>query len=233
MIPAHELPKGESPISTLSSSLAEQIRMAILWGEVTPGSKLRLADLQKQYEVSLSPLREALSRLSREGLVMAEDQKGYRVAPVSAENLKEVITLRSHFEAIAMTEAISKGGDEWEEQLVAIYHRLSKLERQTGRKRRVEDWERAHRAFHTALIAACNMPLLLQFCATLHDLNDRYRRIYLKKYPADRDVVAEHKAIYEATLARNVKHASDLLRRHIEYTGEYLLTVLPETISAK
>ena len=189
--------------------------------------------MREQYEVSLSPLREALSKLSMEGQVIAEDQKGYRVAPVSAENLKEVVTLRSHFETIALTEAISRGGDEWEEQLVAIFHRLSKLERDSGRKLRVEDWERAHRAFHTALIAACGMPLLLQFCGTLHDLNDRYRRLFLKKYPADRDVCSEHKAIYEATLARETKQACELLRRHIERTGEFLLKAQPKRFSAK
>lgn len=223
--------KSDAAISTLASTLAGQIRLAILWGELPPGAKLRLADLREQYEVSLSPLREALSKLSMEGLVVAEDQKGYRVAPVSAENLKEVVKLRSHFESIALAEAISTGGDEWEERLVAVFHRLSKLERDSARKLRIEDWERAHRVFHTALIAGCGMPLLLQFCGTLHDLNDRYRRLFLKKYPAGRDVCAEHLAIYEATLARDAKKACELLRRHIARTGELLLKAQPKKFS--
>lgn len=103
---------------TLASSLTARIKLAILRGDLPPHSKLRLDELRVQFGVSLSPLREALSRLSREGLIQVEDQRGYRVAPVSRHNLKELVRLRTEFECLALGEAIKNGDIEWEASLL-------------------------------------------------------------------------------------------------------------------
>lgn len=207
--------------TTLANSLALKIRDEVLRGSLRPGAKLRLEDLRRQFGVSLSPLREALANLAAQGFVVGEDQRGYRVAGVSGEDLGEVTQLRSHCEGLALRESIVRGGDEWEERLVAIFHRLSKLEQTAGSD--VDEWERAHRNFHAALIAACGMPLLLRFCSVLHDLNDRYRRLFLQTNPLDRDVWREHKEIVEAALARDPDKAEALLKQHIERTGANVL----------
>jgi DNA-binding GntR family transcriptional regulator len=70
------------------------------------------------------------------------------------------------------------------------------------------------------------MPLLLQFCTTLHDLSDRYRRLFLQKNPTDRDVQREHNAIADATVSRQGDKAAHLLRQHIERTGTNILKSL-------
>jgi GntR family carbon starvation induced transcriptional regulator len=210
--------------TTLADALAAELRSSILRGDVPPGTKLRLGDLRARFGVSLSPLREALSRLAAERVVMAESQRGYRVPEVSLEGLAEVNAIRCHIEPFALAESIRRGDDAWEEKLVALFHRLTKFEQH--RTTRVEDWEAAHRDFHGALIAACQMPLLLQFCTVLHDLSDRYRRHFLAKYPLDRDVHAEHHAIFDAALARDVEKASGLLKQHVMRTGTNILQVM-------
>jgi DNA-binding GntR family transcriptional regulator len=109
---------------------------------------------------------------------------------------------------------------------VAALHRLNSLAAANKRKSRaeeIEEWEREHRQFHLALISACQMPLLLQFCTTLHDLGDRYRRLFLQKNPTDRDVQQEHSAISHATVSRQSDKAVHLLRQHIERTGNNVL----------
>jgi len=63
------------------------------------------------------------------------------------------------------------------------------------------------------------MPLLRQFCATLHDQSDRYRRIFLKNNKPDRNVPKEHAEIAQAVIERHTREAAQLLRRHIERTG--------------
>ena len=85
-----------SPVSpsssgvTLAGTLAERLREEITGGRLTPGTKLHLEDLKETFGVSLSPLREALSRLSGEGFVVMQGQRGYSVAPISEAVLRDV-----------------------------------------------------------------------------------------------------------------------------------------------
>lgn len=218
----------ETGSQTLATSIASRLRAQITGGDIPPGEKLRLDDLRASFGVSLSPLREALSRLSAEGFVVMEDQRGYRVAPVSENNLLEVTRLRSEIESFALRESIRLGDDKWESELVASQYRLSKLEKVEADTGRLAEWENAHRELHQKLLSACHMPLLLGFCATLHDLSDRYRRLFLEDHPIDRDVSQEHDNIVRATLERRADDACAMLKVHIERTGNNVLAALME-----
>ena len=219
------------PSQTLSNSIAEKLRENIDSGKMSPGSKLRLDELRGVFGVSLSPLREALSRLCAEGYVAAEGQRGYKVAPTSPANLTEITRLRCEMESFALRESIRLGDDEWEGDVIAALHRLNKIERVHVDGDQMKQWESAHAAFHRKLVAACNLPLLLHFCNTLHDLNDRYRRIFLKNTTIDRDVRQEHEALCHATITRNADEACALLRNHIERTSAYALNALNQQIA--
>lgn len=211
------------PGGTLARTICDRIRADILTGKRKPGTKIRLEELKSEFEVSWSPIREALSRLAAEGLILTEGQRGYRVAPVSRADLDEIIRLRTHLESMALRASIAKGDDAWEAEVVAAHHRLSKLEDRRWDPDEAEQWERRHHAFHTALTRACDSPILLQFCAQLHELNDRYRRLFLSAYKFDRDVAGEHRAIAEATLARDADKACRLLETHIQRTGRNIV----------
>lgn len=213
----------EAPESneTSASLLVKRLRQAIMTGELAPGSKLRLEALRTQLglTISRSPLREALSRLGAEGMVLIEDNRGYRVIPVSEKNLREIAKLRVHAEGLALREAITNGDQAWADEVAAAEARLRAIKRSdcmTAQEQ--EAWEDAHRAFHLKLLEACDMPLLLNHCNTLHDLNDRYRRLFLARNPFDRDVNSEHGAIVAATLERNADLACALLAQHIQRT---------------
>ncbi len=213
---------------TLSSNIASHLRERIASGDIPPGAKLRLDEMRASFGVSLSPLREALSRLSAEGFVASVDQRGYRVAPVSPANLNEVTRLRCEFESFALKESIQQGNDAWEGEVIASLHRLNKIERVSVQGEQLGQWEEAHSVFHRQLISACRLPLLLHFCSTLHDLNDRYRRIFLREAPIDRDIRQEHEALCDATVGRRADEACTLLRNHIERTAAYALRALLE-----
>lgn len=218
----------EEESRTLAAGIATRLRTQIASGEIPPGEKLNLDELRQKFGVSLSPLREALSRLGAEGFVAGlEGQRGYRVAPVSRANLDEVTRLRAELEGLALRESIRLGGEHWESELVLRLHRLAKLERASFKVgERVADWEAAHRAFHQGLLSACRMPLLINFCATLHDLSDRYRRLFLEHHPIDRNVADEHRQICEAATERRADEACKLLREHIERTGRLVRQAL-------
>jgi GntR family carbon starvation induced transcriptional regulator len=204
---------------TLAGALTGRLRHAIVSGRFPPGSRLRLDDLRSEYGVSLSPLREALMGLGAEGLVDVEAQRGFRIPPVSENNLKEVTRLRIVMETLALREAIRCGDLAWESAIAGALHRLQKTGR-AGSGESIDEWEIAHRAFHLSILSACKMPLLLNFCSVLHDHSDRYRRLFLQSHPGDRDVPGEHERIARLTMDRKAKSACELLTKHIGRTGE-------------
>jgi GntR family transcriptional regulator, carbon starvation induced regulator len=215
------------PGKNLASGIATRLRTDIVSGVLPPGIKLSIDELRVRYRVSLSPLREALSRLSVEGFVILEDKKGFRVAPVSRNNCLEVARLQELLETRALSESIARGDADWEEGIVAAHHSLSRLERAEHKDgASVDIWESHHRRFHTALIVACGMPLLLSFCGALHDFAARYRRLFLASHRFDADVPGEHQSIMDAALNRKSREACDLLTAHLERTAQNVLAAL-------
>ena len=211
------------PKNTKASQLVDRLREAILSGELKPGSKINLDTTRKALDVSLSPLREALARLIAVGLVELRDNRGYSVAPVSLENLAEITRLRVETECLALSIAIKNGDSAWESAVIRALHRLNRIVRDPLDHLTIEAWESAHQEFHSALIGGCRMPLLLNFCVTLHNLNDRYRRTFLVDHGGDRNVGSEHSDIAQGAVARDHDYACEKLREHIQRTGSNLL----------
>ena len=190
-----------------------------------PGTRLKISDLCQALSVSLSAVREALSRLTSEGLVVAEPQRGFRVAPISAEELRDLTQVRVQIEGLCLERAIAAGDVGWESHLVAVFHRLSRTpEREPGDPQRMnEAWSTAHAAFHEALAGACDSPWLLRLRATLYAQSERYRRLSVPLAEAARDLDREHRDIMDAAFARDVAGAKAAMARHLERTTRVLL----------
>ena len=218
----------DNKTDTIATQLVHRLREDIVSGALTPGSKINLTMARESFGVSLSPVRKALARLVAEGLVEFEDNRGYRVAPVSLANLAEVTQLRTEFECLALRNAMAAGDLGWEGDVVRSLHRLGRIVRDPARPETLARWEAAHGDFHLALIAGCGMPLLLNACRVLHNLNDRYRRIFLRTAGGDRNVAAEHGEIARLAVARDVEPACARLREHIQRTGTTLHRYLSE-----
>ncbi|HYD68576.1 FCD domain-containing protein [Azospirillum sp.] len=197
-----------------------RLRREILCGHLEPGSRLRVEQLKTEYQVGSSTLREALSLLVADALVTSEGQKGFRVAPISLEDLRDVTEMRKLLETRALKEAIALGDDNWEAGVVAAYHRLTRVEERLGDGPEpvAEEWEERNRAFHEALIAACPSKWLRHFRSILYHQSERYRRLALTARAMPRDVHAEHQGIMEAVLARDVETATRLTEEHIDRT---------------
>lgn len=223
-----DAPQSAPEGMTLALSIAQRLREDVMAGRYLPGAKIRLEDIRQAFGVSWSPIREAVTRLVSEGLMIADSQKGYRVAPATRTELEETIRLRVLLETQALRLAISMGNDAWEAQLLAAHHRLAKLESQRISGRETEQWEAWHGAFHAALTEPCQSPILLQFCQHLNKIQDRYRRIFFTRHDVDRDVAGEHRLITEATLQRDAQRACELLADHIERTGRNILAIMTE-----
>ncbi|MBL8574896.1 MAG: FCD domain-containing protein [Hyphomicrobiaceae bacterium] len=204
------------------------IRHDILAGVLAPGEKLRVEMLKDRYAVGASTLREALTRLVGESLVTSEEQRGFRVAPVSLTDFRDISATRTFIELEALRQSLTHGDDIWEAQLVATYHRMSKVEARYAEDPDAvgDEYELRNREFHRALVSACPSRWLLNFQATLMQQSERYRRLALAIAPIDRDVRAEHKAIFDAVLEHDIDKACEMDRVHIERTLEVLCSVL-------
>lgn len=212
--------KALKPAGTLASSVYQQLRSDILKGRFEPGSKLRLQQIGQQYQVGNSPLREALNRLSSNGLVTREENKGFRVSTASIAELEELIRTRCMLEQTALRESIEIGDAAWEERVVIAFHRLNRLENGVDKpeQHRTPEWEAAHRDYHLALLSACGSNILLDFCQQMHEQTLRYRSLVEVVEYRDVHECSEHRSIQEAVLDRDAERAISMLHEHYSVT---------------
>ena len=209
----------------LTQSAYEGLRADLLACRIKPGSRLKIQELCDLFSVSLGAVREALSRLTSEGLVVAEPQRGFRAAPISVAELRDLTMVRIEIEQLCLRRAIAVGTVDWEVRLVAAFHRLSRTpERAPADPMRADDeWADAHAAFHAALVDGADSPWLLRLHAQLYAQSERYRRLSIPLSTEQRDVTKEHQDILDAALNRDAERAVALLARHLALTSEILL----------
>ncbi|MFA5122588.1 GntR family transcriptional regulator [Zavarzinia sp.] len=209
---------------SLVEAAYELIRHDVLNGDLRPGMKLRFEMLRERYNVGASTLREALTRLVGEALVTSEEQRGFRVADVSLDDFTDLTAARKMIEVEALRQSIMLGTDAWEGALVGSFHRLTKVEERLadGEEDLRDEFEERNRDFHFTLIAACPSRWLKYMHGILFHQAERYRRIALASRIEPRDVHAEHKAVLDAVLARDIDLACRLEAEHIDRTLEHL-----------
>lgn len=215
----------DTPGLSLTQSVYERLRADLLACRLPPGDRLKISDLCQALGVNLGAVREALSRLTSEGLVVSEPQRGFRVAPISAPELEDLTEMRIEVEARCLRRAIRKGDVGWETAIVAAHHVMTRLpEREPEDPGRVsESWAAAHAAFHRALVAGCGSPWLLRLRDTLYDQSERYRRLSVPLARAGRRLGQEHRDIMDAAIARQEDRACALLSEHFQATTLILL----------
>lgn len=214
-------------IELLATSIAdrayERIRADIIFGRLTPGARLRLDRLAGAYGASVSTLREILSRLSSEGLVVAEGQRGFQVASVSPAGFQDVAAMRLLLETYALPLSFAAGDLEWESQVVAAHHKLAVMERRMmgGESKEAELWKRYDREFHQALIAASGSQTLLDLYGRVFDQYLRYQMVAV----VFRGEIAaeEHRMLLDCALRRDADRACDVLARHVNGCVAYTL----------
>ncbi|MBN8293376.1 FCD domain-containing protein [Rhodobacter sp. NTK016B] len=226
-----------STTENAQASAYDLLRHEILHGDLLPGERLRAADLRERYNLGLTPIREALMRLSSEGMVTNEVNRGARVREATLDELRDLMQTRREIEELCLTKAIKLGDAEWEGEIVRAMHLLARapLPESPDDRETAAAWERLHRKFHYALVAAAGSTWLLQIWRELADHSERYRKLRLLNYrnlAADvRDVNAEHRQIMDAVLNRDATHAVALMNTHLRKTEDAVARLLTPTDS--
>ena len=213
--------------STATEAAVRKLRQDIMSGALAPDSQLKMRELKSRYGIGASPMREALAQLAAEGFVHQRAQKGFRVPPVSIEELIDITKTRQFLEGEAIRLAIESATPEWEEEIVASYHVLERaiILLKSGEKER-DYFEERHHRFHRALIATCPLDSLREFCDELYVRKTRYRRLLGGYGFTAKEVVAEHRELMDAVLSRKIARAQQVIRAHIAITNDVIAEVL-------
>lgn len=221
--------ESEDEAKTLGLEVYARLRGDLIAGRLNPGERLPMRQLSMHYGVGFAPLREALSRLTSERLVKFAGNRGYVVAPVSLDELKDLCALRIDLSCKALRLSIEKGDEHWEADILAALHRLERcaMPASLEEQRVIDEWERRHAHFHRSLIAACHSPWLLHFCTVLSDQFQRYRRVIIVEISASEQLLSrvreQHRMIAKATIERDAESATEILARHFQGSMEVVM----------
>jgi DNA-binding GntR family transcriptional regulator len=214
---------------TRTEQVYDHIRRDLLNGVLSPGQKLGLVNLGDRFGVSQSVVREALTRLTEQDLVVASPQRGFRVRELSVADMADLTEVRVQIESLALNLAIERGDVEWEMSIVASHYALERTAVSAEDSVFNEDWPIRHREFHSALLVGCSSPRLVAVASALRDSAELYRRWYWALTDDHtRDLAAEHRRLKELALARDTDAAVGLLAEHIKGAPDALIAYAKE-----
>ena len=212
---------NEETSRTLIERAYLQLRKDIINGELLPNEKLRVEHLKDRYAVGAGTLREAMSRLVSDALIVAEGQRGFRVAPITMTDLEDITNTRIHLEIEALRHSIRNGGQSWREKLKLIYDELASIE-QPILPERLMEWELLNARFHSTLIEGHGSAWTLKLLEMLSRHSERYRRYSVGLEQKGRNVHAEHEDIFISAIAGNELRAALALESHVRATYDLL-----------
>jgi GntR family carbon starvation induced transcriptional regulator len=211
--------------ATLTDQIADELRKDIINGTLAPGQRLTTVDLTVRYQVSATPLREALQHLAAQGMVDIDPRLGTSVPPISRAHLHDTYAVREMLEVAAVTRSIEKADTAWAARLGELFAEFQEAVNKGDRNSGVLSWSAAHRAFHEGLMANCDSPWLKSLINMITDHSERYRMLSARL--GVRDPIAEHAAIYQAAVSLDADAAAAALQQHLRLTVEVLEEALP------
>ncbi len=207
---------------TLIERTYNRLRDDIIEGRLAPDEKLRVEHLRQRYQVGAGTLREAVTRLVSDALVVAEGQRGFRVAPITLPDLIDLTELRLHIEIDALRKSIKAGDAAWRARVGRAFEELSGYE-QPLRPEQRPAWELLNTQFHESLLSAHVSLWTVKLLRMLARHSERYRR-YAMHLPGNRrDVHAEHEELFEFSIAGKEARAALALESHVRATTDLLI----------
>jgi DNA-binding GntR family transcriptional regulator len=221
---------GKLVNETITVQIFEALKTDVLIGRVAPNERLQVDSLREKYDVSLSPIREALQRLATTGLVVASERRGFRVAGLTRADLADLGRTRRHIERTAVAEAMRLGDDDWEADVARAIHALSKATRVVeGRLEYSTEWEMRHQDFHLSMVRGCGSPRLIQIWSNLFEQGIRYRRIAQMLDLYHGDTPTEHIELSELVIARD-QRALERIESHVGVCARLISEALDDDL---
>lgn len=222
-----KLGTGAEPKRQVNEAVYLALKSDIVACRLMPNERLRFEALRERYGAAFTSLREALSRLISEGLVVLEPHRGARVADMKDEDFRDLLHVRRLIEAETVRNSIAHGDEQWEAGLVAAFHVYERA-LSAPRKRGAASADRVerHNLFHDALMAGCRSERLLLLRKMLYAQAERYLMLsFQSPSPPPDAVLTEHERIMRAALDRKPDLAAALIQEHLEGAARRVLPI--------
>lgn len=217
------------PTASRTEEVFETLRADLLGGRFEPGQRMKSQELSTRFGVSMSVVREALTRLAEQGLLVSTPQRGFTVRPLSVDDLADLTKVRVQIESLALRQSFELGDISWETSVLGTHHALERTPVILEDGSYNEGWTLAHRDFHRALLAGCGSPRLEAIATSLRDSAELYRRWYWALTDDhQRDIAGEHRRLKDFALDRDTDQAVALLGAHIERAPQALIAYAQE-----
>lgn len=196
---------------------ATLLRDAIIRGELTPGTRLLLEDLSRKFDLSMTPIREAIPILEGEGFVIQSPHKGAVVAHMDREEIRELYAVRGAMEGLATSEGVPKLTSKDLTEMVALLATLEAFQGTMG------DFLEIDRKFHLVLYRAAGSQRWIETIQALWRRSKRYMLIAMSSDKLAQFVQADHRQLLNFCKECDVSQAEATIRAHLKRSEEYLL----------
>ena len=197
----------------------ENLRTAILEGNLKAGQRLMEVQLAEQLGVSRTPIREAIRKLELEGLVVMLPSKGAYVANMSFKDLIDVLEIRSSLEGLAA----SLAAERLREEDIVELERVAKEFETSVRETDIDNVLKKDVEFHEKIFLMANNKKLYQLITSLWEQVHRFRVTYVSNYDASLSLVDEHNRILEAIKSGDCELAKKYATEHIELAEQFFM----------
>ena len=197
----------------------ENLRTAILEGDLKAGQRLMEVQLAEQLGVSRTPIREAIRKLELEGLVVMLPRKGAYVANMSFKDLIDVLEIRSSLEGLAA----SLAAERLREEDISDLERVAKEFEKSVREADIDNVLKKDVEFHEKIFLMANNKKLYQLITSLWEQVHRFRVTYVSNYDASLSLVDEHNRILEAIKSGDCELAKKYATEHIEIAEQFFM----------
>ena len=190
----------------------EELKMQILKGQIVPGTRMMEVEMAEEMGVSRTPIREAIRKLEKEGLVTIEPRKGAYASQISTKDMVDILEVRQNMEGLAAYYAALRMSDEQKKQLGEISESYNKavIENNTP------DMIKYDTAFHHLIVEGSGNKMLVHMIEQLQELVLRFRYLYYDDFRRAEKMPREHKAIYDAIFNGDTEKARRAADVHID-----------------
>lgn len=214
---------NDSHSTTSAASAYAEIKKRILNNEYGAGTTVSFQDLSQLLGMSRTPIRDALIRLEKEGLVELAPRQGFRVLPLSPQDMLEVYQILAGLESVAIHILVERGLDH--EAAARLLSPVLAMEAALERKD-LDSWAAADAAFHRALIDLARNTRLSQTTDQFFDQTIRARLLTLRLRPLPAQSTRSHRCLAEAIIARNMIEAQSIHMEQRNRSGRELVEIL-------
>lgn len=190
----------------------EELKMQILKGQIVPGTRMMEVEMAEEMGVSRTPIREAIRKLEKEGLVTIEPRKGAYASQISTKDMVDILEVRQNMEGLAAYYAAIRMSDEQKKKLSEISEAYNKavIENNTP------DMIKYDTDFHHLIVESSGNKMLVHMIEQLQELVLRFRYLYYDDFKRAEKMPREHKVIYEAILTGDTEKARRAADIHID-----------------